>query len=139
MVFDHERAMAEESELRFEAAVSQLEEIVESLERGEPELATALTKYETGVRLLSRCYALLENAERSVALLTGVDAEGNPITASFDATATLTVETEAAGRPSSSASRSAEASGPAAARKSARTRRVKPLAEPESDILDPPF
>jgi exodeoxyribonuclease VII small subunit len=131
--------MAEESELGFEAAVSHLEEIVDSLERGEPELAKALTKYETGVRLLSRCYALLEHAERSVALLTGTDVEGNPITAPFDATATLGVETEAAGRPSSNATRSAEASGPAAAPKPARTRRVKPLAEPEPDILEPPF
>ena len=95
--------MPEETELRFEAAVSQLEQIVESLERGEPELATALTKYETGVRLLSRCYALLERAERSVALLTGVDAEGNPVTASFDATATLDIEKDAGSRSSSNA------------------------------------
>jgi exodeoxyribonuclease VII small subunit len=139
VVFDHERAMAEESELRFEAAVSQLEEIVESLERGEPELATALTKYETGVRLLSRCYALLEHAERSVALLTGVDAEGNPITASFDAAATLSVGTEVTGRLSSNPTRSAKASGIAAEPKPARTRRAKPLAEPEPDKLEPPF
>ena len=125
--------MPEETELRFEAAVSQLEQIVESLERGEPELATALTKYETGVRLLSRCYALLERAERSVALLTGVDAEGNPVTASFDATATLNVEVEAKSRSS------AEEAGPAAAPKPARARRVKPLNEPEPDVLEPPF
>ena len=127
--------MPEETELRFEAAVSQLEQIVESLERGEPELATALTKYETGVRLLSRCYALLERAERSVALLTGVDAEGNPVTAPFDATATLNVETDAKARSSSSA----EETGPAAAPKPARARRVKPVAEPEPDVLEPPF
>ena len=131
--------MPEETELRFEAAVSQLEQIVESLERGEPELAMALTKYETGVRLLSRCYALLERAERSVALLTGVDAEGNPVTASFDATATLDVEKDAASRSSSNATSSAAETGPAAAPKPARARRVKPLAEPEPDILEPPF
>ena len=59
--------MPDETEPRFEVAISQLEAIVASLERGEPELATALTQYETGVRLLSRCYALLERAERSVA------------------------------------------------------------------------
>ena len=129
--------MPEETELRFEAAVSQLEQIVESLERGEPELATALTKYETGVRLLSRCYALLERAERSVALLTGVDAEGNPVTASFDATATLNVEMDAKTRSSSNATSSAEETGPAAAPKPVRARRVKPVAEP--DVLEPPF
>ncbi len=131
--------MPEETELRFEAAVSQLEQIVESLERGEPELATALTKYETGVRLLSRCYALLERAERSVALLTGVDAAGNPVTASFDATATLNVEMDAKSRSNSNATSSAEETGPAAALKPARARRVKPLAEPEPDVLEPPF
>jgi exodeoxyribonuclease VII small subunit len=129
--------MPEETELRFEAAVSQLEEIVESLERGEPELAMALTKYETGVRLLSRCYALLERAERSVALLTGVDAEGNPVTASFDATATLDVEKDAVSR--SNAASSADGSGPAPAPKPARARRVKPVAEPDPDALEPPF
>jgi exodeoxyribonuclease VII small subunit len=129
--------MPEETELRFEAAVSQLEEIVESLERGEPELAMALTKYETGVRLLSRCYALLERAERSVALLTGVDAEGNPVTASFDATATLDVEKDAGSR--SNAASSADGSGPAPAPKPARARRVKPVAEPDPDALEPPF
>ncbi len=131
--------MPEETELRFEAAVSQLEQIVESLERGEPELATALTKYETGVRLLSRCYALQERAERSVALLTGVDAEGNPVTASFDATATLNVEIDAKTSSTSNANSSAEEAGPAAAPKPARARRVKPLPEPDPDVLEPPF
>src|SRR3974377_2098910 len=98
--------MPEQTDLRLEAAVIQLEQIVESRERGEPELATALTKYETGVRLLSRCYALLERAERSVALLTGVDLEGNPVTASFAATATLNVERDAGSRSSSIATSS---------------------------------
>lgn len=131
--------MPEETELRFEAAVSQLEGIVESLERGEPELALALSKYETGVRLLSRCYALLERAERSVALLTGVDAEGNPVIASFDATATLNIEKDQGSRSSSNVNPSAEATGPAAVPKPVRARRVTPLAEPEPDVLDPPF
>ncbi len=77
-----------ETDPTFEAAVSQVEAIVESLERGEPDLAAALARYEAGVRLLNQCYGLLERAERAVALLTGVDAEGNPITVPFDATAT---------------------------------------------------
>ena len=84
--------MPEETESHFETALEQLEAIVQSLERGEPELSTALAKYETGVRLLNQCYGLLERAERSVALLTGVDAQGNPTTAPFDATATLETE-----------------------------------------------
>jgi exodeoxyribonuclease VII small subunit len=81
--------MPEEPDLPFEEAIAQLEEIVESLERGEPDLAAALVKYETGVRLLTRCHSQLERAERAVALLTGVDEQGRPTTAPFDATATL--------------------------------------------------
>ena len=46
--------MPEETEVRFEVALGQLEEIVAALERGEPDLAAALAKYETGVRLLTQ-------------------------------------------------------------------------------------
>jgi exodeoxyribonuclease VII small subunit len=90
---DPESAMTEreekETEIRFEAAVSRLEQIVESLERGEPDLAAALAKYETGVRLLTQSYGLLERADRAVALLAGVDEQGKPVTAPFDATAAV--------------------------------------------------
>jgi exodeoxyribonuclease VII small subunit len=83
--------MPEESEpvLSFEQALGQLEGIVASLERGEPELTSALAKYETGVRLLKTCYGLLDQAEQSVALLTGVDPAGNPLSTPFDSTATI--------------------------------------------------
>jgi len=81
-----------ENEPSFEEALSQLERIVENLERGEPELTTALAKYEKGVKLLTQCYRLLDQAEHSVALLTGVDNQGNPLTAPFDASATLARE-----------------------------------------------
>ena len=79
-----------EPEPTFEQALGQLERIVASLERGEPELTSALAKYEKGVLLLTQCHRLLDQAEQSVALLTGVDEEGNPLTAPFDAAATLT-------------------------------------------------
>ena len=76
---------AQEPEPSFEQALGQLERIVASLERGEPELTAALAKYEKGVSLLTQCYRLLDQAEQSVALLTGVDEKGNPLTAPFDA------------------------------------------------------
>jgi exodeoxyribonuclease VII small subunit len=82
--------MTEEPELNFEDALSRIERIVADLERGEPSLSTALAKYEDGVKLLRSCYDLLDQAERSVALLTGVDEQGEPITAPFDASATPT-------------------------------------------------
>jgi exodeoxyribonuclease VII small subunit len=81
-----------EPEPSFEQALTQLERIVASLERGEPELTTALAKYEKGVRLLTLCHRLLDQAEQSVALLTGVDDQGNPLTVPFDATATIARE-----------------------------------------------
>src|ERR1700722_13900747 len=78
-----------EPEPSFEQALSQLERIVASLERGEPELAAALAKYEKGVLLLTQCHRLLDRAEQSVALLTGGDERGEPLTAPFDAAATI--------------------------------------------------
>jgi exodeoxyribonuclease VII small subunit len=81
--------MADETEPSFEEALTQIEQIVASLERGEPALSDALAGYETGVKLLRHCYQFLEQAEHSVALLTGTDDQGNPLTTPFDATATL--------------------------------------------------
>ena len=72
----------------FEETLRRLETIVAELERGDPGLSKALTSYEEGVRLLARCQTVLERAERSVALLTGVDASGAAVTAPFDASAT---------------------------------------------------
>ena len=65
--------------------------------RGEPDLTTALTNYEKGIRMLTLCYRLLDQAEQSAALLTGVDEQGNPITAPFDAAATIERETSSGG------------------------------------------
>ena len=72
-----------EPEPDFETALTQLEAIVDDLERGEPELAAALSKYEQGVRLLARCHGVLDQAEQSVALLTGVTETGDPVTTPF--------------------------------------------------------
>lgn len=80
--------MAKTNDINFEAAVKELEKIVEGLERGQPDLGTALASYERGVRLLGQCQGLLDSAERSVALLTGVDESGNPTTSPFDGSAT---------------------------------------------------
>lgn len=98
--------MSNEPEPAFEVALEQLETIVGQLERGAPELSVALAKYEQGVRLLARCHELLDSAERSVALLSGVDENGDPITAPFDATATAEREPVARKSPKRSARQS---------------------------------
>jgi exodeoxyribonuclease VII small subunit len=129
--------MPDEPEPSFEQALGQLERIVTSLERGEPELTAALAKYEKGVLLLTQCHRLLDQAEQSVALLTGVDDEGNAVTAAFDATATIVREagTTASGdagvvkppRKRKAPDRSSTSTGP-----------VLPAEDPDP-TLDPPF
>src|ERR1700761_1360242 len=79
---------ADEAEVPFEDALERLERIVSDLERGELDLAASLASYEKGVALLARCQALLDGVDRSVALLTGVEEDGTPITSPFDSTAT---------------------------------------------------
>ncbi len=76
----------------FEESLAGLEKAVAALETGELGLDESLRRFEEGVRLLGRCQTLLEGAERRVALLTGVDGEGNPLVAPFDAAATVVRE-----------------------------------------------
>jgi exodeoxyribonuclease VII small subunit len=133
--------MGDDTELKFEEALTQLERIVASLERGEPELSTALSKYEKGVQLLSICHRLLEKAEQSVAILTGVDAEGNALTTHFDATATLAREAGSSAASSTAATPAPAASEPksrGAERPSVRRGRSTPV-DDATDAGDPPF
>ena len=75
--------------LTFEQALQRLEEIVHQLEDGNLGLNESLERYEEGVNLLRQSHELLERAERRIEVLSGIDAEGNPITQPFDATATI--------------------------------------------------
>ncbi len=76
----------------FEQSLKRLEEIVHLLEDGDIGLNESLERYEEGVKLLRQSYELLQRAERRIELLSGVDAEGNPITQPFDDTATFDQE-----------------------------------------------
>lgn len=78
----------------FEKALSSLEQIVHDLEEGKLGLTESLGRYEEGVKLLKQCYTMLEQAERRIELLSGVDAAGNPIAEPFDHEATLAVDKE---------------------------------------------
>lgn len=86
------------SPLNFEDALSRLEEIVHALEEGEVGLAESLAHYEEGVKLLRQCHLLLEGAERKITLLSGLDAEGNPVAVPFDEDEATTLEAKARSR-----------------------------------------
>jgi len=63
----------------FETALEEVESIVRRLESGELALDESLQQYETAVGRMRQCYQLLEDAERKISVLSGFDAEGNPV------------------------------------------------------------
>ncbi len=75
------RSAADESDTpTFEEAMESLEAIVRRLEQGGGPLDEALGDYATAIGLLKRCNARLENAERRIEILSGIDSQGNPVT-----------------------------------------------------------
>jgi exodeoxyribonuclease VII small subunit len=58
------------AELSFEAALEQVEGIIDRIERGEVGLEESLSEYERGVELIKRCRAILRRAEQRVEELT---------------------------------------------------------------------
>lgn len=75
----------------FEAALKQLEEIVQRLEKGELPLEESLKLYEDGVRLSRLCHAKLEEAEGKIEMLMKnargellADDQGRPRTKPFE-------------------------------------------------------
>jgi exodeoxyribonuclease VII small subunit len=112
--------MSTTPDLPFEDALDRIERIVGDLEQGAPELAAALAQYEEAIRLLAHCHGLIEGAERTIALLTGVNDQGQPLTTPFDATATVERESPAPSRKV----------GPGIA---------NPSPSPDSDDSSPPF
>ena len=57
------------AKLTFEAALTKLEGIVETMEQGEVPLADLLAKYEEGTKLLRVCESRLKDAELKIELL----------------------------------------------------------------------
>ena len=82
----------------FEASLDELEAIVAELEGGKLGLSDALARYEQGVKHLKACHHWLQQAERKIELLSGVDAQGIPITEPFDDQELDTLEEKAAAR-----------------------------------------
>ncbi|MBA4791760.1 MAG: exodeoxyribonuclease VII small subunit [Rhizobiales bacterium] len=65
------------SGLSFEAALAELETIVQRLEAGNVPLEESIAIYERGEALRARCDALLKEAEARVEMITR-DADGRP-------------------------------------------------------------
>ena len=65
--------------MTFEESIVRLEEILRQLEGDKVDLATALSQYEEGVRLLKKCHGILETARQKIEILRGVDVEGTPV------------------------------------------------------------
>ena len=63
----------DEEKVDFEVSLSEVEQILARLESGELGLTESLEQYETGIKQLKRCHALLDAAEQRVSLLSGFD------------------------------------------------------------------
>lgn len=63
------------SELSFEQAFAQLEDIISQLEAGELPLEESLKIYERGQALALHCQALLDRAEQRIRRVDGSDAD----------------------------------------------------------------
>lgn len=73
------------AKLSFEAALTKLETIVDSMESGEVPLADLLAKYEEGTKLLKVCEARLKDAELKIEKLKGTK-DGAPAFEAFEST-----------------------------------------------------
>ena len=65
------------SEMSFEDAMKELEEVVGKLERGDVALDASIKLYERGAQLKKRCETKLKEAEEKVAAIT-LDGDGTP-------------------------------------------------------------
>ena len=65
------------SEMSFEVAMRELEQVVGKLERGDVALEDSIALYERGAELKKRCEAKLKEAEEKVAAIT-LDTDGQP-------------------------------------------------------------
>lgn len=55
--------------MSFEESLKRLQSIVDALEKGEITLDETLTKFEEGMRLVDRCHAKLDEAEKKLKIL----------------------------------------------------------------------
>jgi exodeoxyribonuclease VII small subunit len=68
--------------VKFEKALSRLEEIVRALEKGDLPLEDSIKLFEEGIRWSKTCMKMLEDAEKKVEVLIATD--GKTTTRPFD-------------------------------------------------------
>lgn len=66
------------TQLDFEAALSELESLVERMEAGESSLEVSLQDFERGIELTRTCQAALQEAEQKVEILLAQNGEPEP-------------------------------------------------------------
>ena len=92
----------------FEQALKRLEELVRRLEQGNAPLEQSLTEYAEAVELLRICQGKLDDAQGRIEVLSGFDAEGEPIVRPLSSEVPMTLEEK---RTARSSRRSANADG----------------------------
>lgn len=65
------RAKPADTPVKFETALSELEALVEQLERGQLPLQESLAAYQRGAELLKQCHAQLDAADARLQVLEG--------------------------------------------------------------------
>lgn len=76
---------ADIAKLSFEAALKELEDIVQHLERGDVELEKSISMYERGAALRAHCEARLKDAQLKVdKIVLGADGKPGTEPAAFD-------------------------------------------------------
>lgn len=74
--------MARKTAPNFEQALSDLEQLVETMEQGDLSLEESLKQFETGIALASSCQQALQKAEQKVEQL--IEKNGELLTKDFD-------------------------------------------------------
>ena len=78
----------DEPGLSFEEAMGQLQQIVNDLEDNSLGLEASLIQFERGIGLLRNCHSFLAQAEQKIEVLINFKADGEPVTAPFNAAPT---------------------------------------------------
>lgn len=80
---------ASKDSVPFETSLESLRGILEQLEEGNLPLDESLEKYEKGIRHLRNCHDSLKKAKTRIELLINIDKEGQPVTQTYDHSATF--------------------------------------------------